>query len=297
MSEFKDTEKIIYVNVSSLKPHPKNEKLLPKLTIAELKRLKDRIKKYGFTESIEITKEGYVLDGNNRVFKILVPYKDELAECGIDADKVPARIIDIEKDEEENYIISKNFDRRHLSKLMQSYIRGTQYNELKKSQGGTGANQYKEQSAKKCHSAKTASVLANKFSMAESTIRNDGNFAKLCENLILYTNYDFVFELLNGEIKANKSLIIKLSKEPKVFIENVFDYYKAEENKEIPLKEVMENIKNGKNEKSKKTYKKIIFEITDELGDKLEILSKKKGIDKDKLIEELLENALENLKD
>ncbi|MFW5795123.1 MAG: hypothetical protein ACOCV1_06525, partial [Bacillota bacterium] len=181
MTNFAEYEKIINIEISKLKPHPKNEKLLPRLTKGELTRLKDRIKQYGFIEPIEITKSGMVLDGNNRIFKILIPYKSELEEAGVEVNKVPARIVAIPEDEEENYIVSKNFDRRQLSKLMQSYIRGQQYNERKRQRGGKQTNRQN-----------VALLLSNKFGMAERTIQRDGRFAKLCDELIQSTDYNFV---------------------------------------------------------------------------------------------------------
>ena len=131
MIDFEDFEKIINVNISKLKPHPKNSTLLPQLTGGELRRLKNRIKTYGFNEPIEINKQGYVLDGNNRIFKVLLPFQNEL-----EIFKVPAKVIDISEYDEADYIISKNLDRRQLSKLTQSYIRGKEYNNKKKKQGG-----------------------------------------------------------------------------------------------------------------------------------------------------------------
>ena len=302
MIDFAEYEKIISVNISKLTPHPKNEKLLPRLTKGELNRLKDRIKKYGFVEPIEITKSGTVLDGNNRVFKILIPNKTELEDAGVKVDKIPARIIDIPESDEENYIISKNFDRRQLSKLMQSYIRGQQYNEMKKKQGGTGANQYNkdEQSAKNYQSAKTSQIIANRFDIAESTVRNDGRFKKLCDELIVLTSYDFVFNLLNGEIKANKSVIQNLHKLPNTLIENVFIYYRESKDFELkPLKKVIDEIEKNKEldtHDEHTEWKKEYIKIKSEYDVLISNLAKQKNIDKDDLINEALKMYIESNK-
>ena len=298
MIDFAEYEKIISVNISKLTPHPKNEKLLPRLTIGELNRLKDRIKKYGFVEPIEITKSGTVLDGNNRVFKILIPDKTELEEAGVKVDKIPVRIIDIPESDEENYIISKNFDRRQLSKLMQSYIRGQHYNEMKKKHGGK-----RKKASPKNKDLKTSYILAKRFNISHSTIESDGRFVKLCDELIVLTDYNFVFNLLNGEIKASKNLITQLFKQPKDFVENVFNHYTnnyGDKQEYKPLKEVIENIKGSK--ESKANNKKEIIDVVSlhinlkrDLDRQIENLSRKKGIDKEKLIETILEKALETV--
>ena len=298
MIDFAEYEKIISVNISKLTPHPKNEKLLPRLTKGELNRLKDRIKKYGFVEPIEITKSGTVLDGNNRIFKILIPDKTELEEAGVKVDKIPVRIIDIPESDEENYIISKNFDRRQLSKLMQSYIRGQQHNEMKKE---IGYNQYtiikKYGGEKTSPPKKTAVILADRFGITDRTIKNDGRFTKICDELIALTDYNFVFNLLNGEIKANKSLITQLSKQPNDFVGAVFSHYSndySDKHEYKPLKEVIESINGGKHNKEKKPLtKRISFDIKVELENKIEALSREKGIDIENLIETIIEKGLE----
>lgn len=295
MKNFSEYEKIINVDISRLKPHPDNEKLLPRLTKGELRRLKERIEKYGFNEPIEITKTGYVLDGNNRIFKILMPFEDELQ-----IKKVPARVINIKEELESDYIISKNFDRRQLSKLMQSYIRGQQYNDLKK-QGERkdltcGQNVHKLKSknstcGQNVHKLKTSEILADKFGMTERTIRRDGSFAKLCDELIRNTDYDFVFNLLNGEIKANKSLITKLSKQSKEFINKIYQHYKTE-NDFQPLKEVFEKFSKNKNKNKKKLV--FEFEIDEDLKKEVEKLSKETGMNKNELMTQLLKKALKD---
>ena len=75
--------------IKDLKPNSKNDKLLPSLSEFEMERLKERIRKYGFTEEVEITKDDIILDGHNRI-NIL---KNNFKELGIL--EVPCRIIDI----------------------------------------------------------------------------------------------------------------------------------------------------------------------------------------------------------
>lgn len=286
MSNIQDYEKIIEVDIFKLKPHPENEKILPKLTAGELKRLKDRIKKFGFTEPIEINQEGLVLDGNNRIFKVLIPYQDELKIY-----KVPARKITITKSEEINYIISKNFDRRQLSKMTQSYIRGVEYNSMKDKRGGDKRSKYQNDTLKN-----TAQNLSHKYHVSVITIKRDGSFAKICDKLKRLTGDEFVFNLLNGEIKSNKSIITQFSKYSDQIITDIFKAYKELNTElELPaLKLVMEKVveENIEAVKKKNDYKKKLIEINTEYERKLIEIAKKKQIDENKLINEIIEDFL-----
>jgi len=209
----------IYMNIDELQTHPNNDKLLPMLAEMDLQRLKERIKTYGFTEELEINKNKVILDGHNRV-NILKKYRDELK-----IEQVPCRIVDIPEEEENAYIISKNFDRRQLSLLMQSYLRGKYYNEVKKK---LGSNQYTEKLTVGDPEKylKSSELVADRYGTSSSTIEKDGRFVNKCNDLILQTSHDFVFNLLNGKIDANKNLILKLAELPEEAVYNVHKYYK-----------------------------------------------------------------------
>lgn len=185
------------ISIDRLKYHPKNEKILPKLTKSEKFRLKDRIKQYGFIEAIEITNDNVILDGNNRI-RILTEYSDEL-----NIDKVPYTIIDIPEDDEVRYIIEKNSNRRQLSPLVMSYLRGKEYNEMKQGKGGNikGINQYnkKEVGGKNFLQPKTFDKLASKYGVTGRTIKNDGKFAEHLDLICHYKKISEPFSLIIKE--------------------------------------------------------------------------------------------------
>ena len=277
----------IIISIDELKAHPKNAKLLPKLTSSQLKRLKDRIKQYGFNEAIEITRKRFVIDGNNRVFNILKPYRHELK-----IDLIRAKIIDIPEKDQAEYIISKNFDRRQLSKLMQSYIRGQQYNSMKKQ---IGSNQYSKDAKERNSPPKKTSVsLAEQFRLTERTIRNDGSFAKLCNKLISNTCYDFVFDLLNGEIKASKTHINKLSKQPKSIIKKVLEYYSNSDDEDPkPLKEVLEMFSKTKKADPPTTIRKRFeIEFDRSFEERLKHIARKRKKNENELVKEAIEKYI-----
>lgn len=291
MNKIPEIDHIINVSVSKLTPHPQNEKLLPRLTQDELKRLKERILRYGFTEPIEITTDGVVLDGNNRVFRILISNKDEFEEAGIFVQKIPARVIDIPEDEEADYIVSKNADRRQLSKLVLSYIRGKEYNNKKMQ--GQRRDLTSHQNDEKL---KTSEILAIKYSLASATIERDGRFTKLCDKLSNITSQDFLFALLNGEIKANKSLIQKLAKSSGNVIERVYKHYKNESNYDDNLKDVMDKIQKSDKDQSngkKDEWKEEKIKIRTKYEEKIRLIAEEKGVSKVEVIDELLKKALE----
>lgn len=285
MIDFEDFEKIINVDISKLKPHPKNSTLLPQLTGGEIRRLKNRIKNYGFNEPIEINKQGYVLDGNNRIFKVLIPFQDEL-----EIFKVPTKVININESEESAYIISKNFDRRQLSKLTQSYIRGKEYNTKKKKQGRQLNKEDKMSSLKK-----TYDMLAEKYNVSNRTVQRDGSFAKICDELKNITSDEFIFNLLNSEIKANKSLIIELSKQSILIIKEIYNYYNNSVDLELPpLKDILERIEKEKKNNRKKEYEQKTIKIKYEYNKLLSELAKKEKKNENELINEIIGKYLEN---
>lgn len=183
---------IASISIDKLKIHPKNNKILPKLNDNEKKRLKKRIKQYGFNEPIEITKNKVILDGNYRI-EILREYKSEL-----NIDRVPYKVIDIDEGDEVKYIVEKNSDRRQLSPLVLSYLRGKRYNEIKSKQGGTGANQFNKnkQSDQNDHSAKSSEKVADKFGVSSPTIRRDAEFSNNIDLICSYYHIDEPFDLL-----------------------------------------------------------------------------------------------------
>ncbi len=60
------------------------------------------------------------------------------------------------------------------------WVLGTIYNRMKRGQGVTGANQYK-QSGTNCQSAQTSKKLAKQYGVQEITVRRAGKFAKEVE--------------------------------------------------------------------------------------------------------------------
>jgi hypothetical protein len=76
--------------------------------------------------------------------------------------------------------------RRNLTPEQMSLLRGRIYNRSKKPAGGTGANQYKEQSVQNEQAAPTHETLGEKFGVSGSTVRRDGKFVSDIESLEQY---------------------------------------------------------------------------------------------------------------
>jgi len=56
----------------------------------------------------------------------------------------------------------------------EKFYRGREYNRKKNKQGGTGANQYSEQTRQNGGSASTSEILAEKHGISQRTIEREG---------------------------------------------------------------------------------------------------------------------------
>jgi len=104
-----------------------------------------------------------------------------------------------------DWIDKNQLGRRNLTPDQMSILRGRRYNRVKKSQGGTGANQY-EQSAQFAHSAKTSETLAEEYNVNQATIRRDGQFAAAVETLGIEQ------DVMRGAIDAPRQQIVRAAR-------------------------------------------------------------------------------------
>lgn len=287
-----------YINIDELLEHENNNKILPVLTEPELLRLKDRIKKYGFIDSIDIVKRDckyIILDGHHRI-KILKKYRKELK-----INKVKYNIIDINPDEEEEYIISKNSDRRQLSRLLQSYIRGSQYNKMK-NQG-----KRKDLIDGEDIGIKTSEILSKKYKVSEKTIRNNAKFYDACQKILENTNHNFLFNILNGNIQSDKKTVLSLSKKEKNILSNIEMLYNENKNKFLEMDNVtlrtlihkaenIDGIEEKKEPVSNVEWKKALFEVNDKYYKEIKKIAKDKMVNIKEVINDALRYYLEHLK-
>ena len=116
---------------------------------------------------------GTIVDGYNR--------------AGIAAESeisCPVRFVTFtDKEEAKSWIARNQLGRRNIGPYKASYCIGILYDETKPAQGGTGANQHREQTGQNVRSANTADAIAAEFGVNEKTIRRDGQFAEAVDAL------------------------------------------------------------------------------------------------------------------
>lgn len=137
------------IRIDDLIVNPEN-KVLPKLSDTQKRELRARIEKYGQTEDLEITLDNKLLDGHNRA--------EIFRELGVE--KVSCRIIEgLRPEEERDYIISKNFSRRQLTREEQDILIATLYESKKSKPGGNTKNK-----------TNAAKQVADEFGVSEDKV-------------------------------------------------------------------------------------------------------------------------------
>lgn len=147
---------------------PQLRELIPPLRDEERQALEENIRRDGCRDPLVVWRgHDILLDGHHR-YEICQRHGIDFAVTEVD---LPDR------EAAADWIDANQLGRRNLTPDQAALLRGRRYNRLKRTQGGTGANQHK-QSAQNAHSAKTASRLAQQHGVDPATIRRDGQFAK-----------------------------------------------------------------------------------------------------------------------
>lgn len=155
-----------------IKVDPEFSALIPPLSDEEFAQLEANILKDGCRDPLTVwIGQGILLDGHNRL-KICETH-------GLEFDRTEIELAS--RDAAADWIDANQLGRRNLTPDQMSLLRGRRYNRAKKPQGGTGSNQYTEQSGQNVRSAKTANTLAAQHNVDERTIRRDGAFAAAVE--------------------------------------------------------------------------------------------------------------------
>lgn len=82
------------------------------------------------------------------------------------------------EDDVKGWIIENQLGRRNLTPDQFKLFLGRKYNRLKKSQGGTGANQHNEQNRQNDGSAHTSNTLAGEHGVSSRTVKRAGAAAE-----------------------------------------------------------------------------------------------------------------------
>jgi site-specific DNA-cytosine methylase len=189
------------------------EILIPPLTSEEFKQLERNILEEGIRDPL-VTWNGILVDGHNR-YRIA-------QEHNLEYKIIEMNFADI--DEAKDWMDKNQIGRRNLSPDMMSYIRGRMYNRIKKVQGGTGANQHKEQRGQNDPSAKTAEIIAQQTGVGSRTIKRDEQYYNAVNKVAKQLETPAV-QLIHKNITTKKDALklAKIVDESPEIIDNVYE--------------------------------------------------------------------------
>lgn len=197
---------------------PELQSLIPPLGEEERNQLKANILKDGCREALLIwpTAERTVLsdsDSQKPVY-VLVDGHNRYSICRENNLDFPIHFVSYETlSEVKGFMIDNQLGRRNLSMEQASYLRGMKYLNLRQNRGKYERSDHKDQNGPYDVSPQkktTAQQLAEEFSVGQTTIKRDAEFAQGLEKL----TPELKSEVLAGRLNIGKSTIQQLAKSP-----------------------------------------------------------------------------------
>lgn len=197
---------------------PELQSLIPPLGEEERNQLKANILKDGCREALLIwpTAESTVLpdsDSQKQVY-ILVDGHNRYGICRENNLDFPIHFVSYGTlGEVKGFMIDNQLGRRNLSMEQASYLRGMKYLNLRQNRGKYERSDHKDQNGPYDNSPQkktTAQQLAEEFSVGQTTIKRDAEFAQGLEKL----TPELKSEVLAGRLNIGKSTIQQLAKSP-----------------------------------------------------------------------------------
>lgn len=118
-----------------------------------------------------------------------------------------------------NWVIEHQLGRRNITPEQRRYLIGKLYQKEKKSQGGTGANQYVEQSSQNANSAnnkppaKTATVIGERFGVSKDSVIRAAKFADAVDTIADTYGEGAKAAILSGSTKLPQKAITEAAKQ------------------------------------------------------------------------------------
>jgi hypothetical protein len=192
-----------WADPKSLKVNPAFEALIPLQSKGEYMALDQSIQAEGCRDPLTVWKgKNVVLDGHTR--RML---------CAGHKKQVKVREVELADEKAAvEYILQIQRERRNLTREAMSYFRGTEYNALKRQRGGSKRGRkpkgYNEPRP-------TSLQVAEKYGVAEKTIRRDGLFARAIDQLVAdYGQPEVKRKLLGADVKMTPGTAKVLLKMP-----------------------------------------------------------------------------------
>lgn len=193
-----------FVDPKTLKVNPAFQSLIPLQAKGELLALEESIKTEGCRDPLIIWKSSCaVLDGHTRR-ELCMKHKKQVKVREVELPDEKAAI---------EYILQIQRQRRNLTREAMSYFRGSEYNIVKESHGGSRRG--RKASGQSDHLKKTAGLLAEKYGVGEKTIRRDAIFAKVIDQIVEeYGDHEVKRKLLGADVKLTQGTARVLFKMP-----------------------------------------------------------------------------------
>jgi len=174
-------------SVATLRIDPELRALIPPLTEEEKRLLEESIVSEGCRDPLVVWGD-VLIDGHNR-YDICMR-RD-----------VPFRVVQREfadKHEAKDWIIRNQLGRRNLTPEQRSYLIGKQYQERKRAQGGTGANQYTREQTPQ--SEGTAQKIAAENKVSRATVERAAQFALAVDTIARNVGEEVREKILSREV-------------------------------------------------------------------------------------------------
>lgn len=193
-----------WADPKSLKVKPEFQRLIPLQSRGEYLALSESIKEEGCRDPLLVWKgHNVVLDGHTR--------RDLCIEHG---KQVKVREVELPDEKAATeFILRIQRQRRNLTREAMSFFRGTEYNAVKQSHGGSRRGRKPKGQSDLLNS--TALQLAEKYGVSEKTIKRDGVFALVIDKLVAeHGDPEARRKLLGADVKLTQGLARLLYKMP-----------------------------------------------------------------------------------
>ncbi len=188
----------------SLKVNQDFQSLIPMQAKGELMALEESIKTDGCRDPLLVWKDhSTVLDGHTRR-ELCMKHKKQVKVRELELPDEKAAV---------EYILQIQIQRRNLTREAMSYFRGVEYNAIKQERGGNKRGRRPKGQSDPLKS--TAENLAEKYGVSEKTVKRDGAFAQVIDEIVKdYGDSEIKRKLLGADVRLTHSTARVLRKMP-----------------------------------------------------------------------------------
>jgi hypothetical protein len=178
----------------TLKVRPEFQRLIPLQSREEFRALQASIQAEGCRDPLLVWKDKHiVLDGHTRR-ELCTKHKKQVKVREVELPDEQAAV---------EYILQIQRQRRNLTREAMSYFRGAEYNSIKQQRGGNRRGRPPKDQSDPMIS--TAQRLAEKYGVAEMTVKRDGVFAQVIDKIVAdHGDPEVRRKLLGADVKLTQ---------------------------------------------------------------------------------------------